>query len=58
MRHESEPTCTHQNESRGSVIKLSSIDNWDELLDKPLGASVVRAKEDWIARLATTVVAL
>jgi hypothetical protein len=40
------------------VIKLTSIDNWDELLDSPSGAGVVRANSNWIARLAATVTAL
>ncbi|PVI00603.1 hypothetical protein DM02DRAFT_562852, partial [Periconia macrospinosa] len=52
--HGGEPS--HQDGA--GVIKLTSIDNWDELLDSPLGAGVVRANGNWIARLAATVTAL
>jgi hypothetical protein len=33
-----------------------SIDNWPELLDRPPDTSIIRAKENWNARLALTAV--
>ena len=40
------------------TVKLTSIDSWEELLDSPIGTGIVRAKDNWIGRLTTTVVAL
>jgi hypothetical protein len=38
---------------------MTSIDNWDELLDPPTNSiCVVRAQKNWLARLALTCVAL
>ncbi|RFU28622.1 hypothetical protein B7463_g7722, partial [Scytalidium lignicola] len=34
--------------------KLVAIDNWEELLQRPLEASIVRAHQNWLARLAAT----
>ena len=44
--------------SRQLSVKLRSIDSWEELLDPPLGAGIVRANGNWIGRLASTVVAI
>jgi hypothetical protein len=32
--------------------RLTSIDNWSEVLDKPDGHSIARASKNWLARLA------
>ncbi|OCL08861.1 hypothetical protein AOQ84DRAFT_257707, partial [Glonium stellatum] len=37
---------------------ITSIDCWAELLDPPNNCSIIRAKGNWLARLATTVVAI
>ncbi|KAF7502646.1 hypothetical protein GJ744_005400 [Endocarpon pusillum] len=52
----SEP-CRH---GEGSAINLHliSIDNWVELLDQPLKHAVVRAHNNWQARLAATSICL
>lgn len=36
---------------------VTSVDCWAELLDQPTNPSIVRAKGNWLARLAATVVA-
>ncbi|KIM99342.1 hypothetical protein OIDMADRAFT_30945 [Oidiodendron maius Zn] len=38
--------------------KLTSIDCWDEIIDYPNNACIVRTNGDWLARLATAVVGL
>ena len=41
---------------KGSQLSLVAIDNWDEFLQPPDGSvSVVRAHDNWLARLAFTV---
>ncbi len=40
-----------------AVGEIVSIDCWDELLDDPEKISIARAKGNWLARLALTVVA-
>jgi hypothetical protein len=61
-RYEKRTSCSHSCSSRSGynrdIIRLTAIDNWDELLDSPLGAGIVRANANWTARLATTVAAL
>jgi len=37
--------------------QVTSIDCWAELLDEPKNTTIVRAKGNWLARLAVTVVA-
>jgi hypothetical protein len=32
--------------------KITSIDNWSEFLDPPPNSAIIRAKGNWIARLA------
>jgi hypothetical protein len=52
--------CEHtkgEASSFGSFDPITSIDCWDELLDDPKVTSIVRAKGNWLARLAVTVVA-
>ena len=52
----SEP-CTHnvgQAADFSKFMPLSSIDNWNELLDQPNNSYVVRANGNWLARLAIT----
>lgn len=55
-RLEGQATCQH---SKGSNTNqdIIAVDSWDELLDKPDGVFVVRAGNNWIARLALTLVA-
>ena len=52
-------TCNHSSEEKGRFqhLNLTSIDSWIELLDAPTTAHVVRAKNDWISRLAAFAVA-
>jgi hypothetical protein len=61
-RYEKRTSCSHSCSSRSGynrdIIRLTAIDNWDELLDSPLGAGIVRANANWTARLSTTVAAL
>jgi len=61
-RYRKRASCDHHNTVRcqdgAGVIKLTSIDNWHELLELDGKAGVVRANGNWIARLATTVMAL
>lgn len=37
---------------------VTAIDSWDELLDRPENAGIVRAHENWLARLALTSVSI
>jgi hypothetical protein len=52
-------TCNHPPEEKDQFqhLNLTSIDTWIELLDAPTTAHVVRAKDDWISRLAAFAVA-
>lgn len=45
--------CGHQANTR-LMTKLTSVDNWNEFLDKPENGSVARAHRSWLARLALT----
>lgn len=40
------------------LFPLTAIDNWEEFLDKPESAGIVRASGNWSARLALTVLSL
>ncbi|KAH6662832.1 hypothetical protein B0J14DRAFT_282630 [Halenospora varia] len=40
--------------AKNSPPQLIAIDNWEELLQRPPAASIVRAHHNWLARLATT----
>ena len=47
--------CEHDAEQAGDYSKfmpLSSVDNWNELLDTPSNSYIIRANENWLARLA------
>ena len=50
------PGCTGKfkaaTEVFGCHLPLTSVDNWDELLDRPGNAVVIRAHRNWLARLA------
>ncbi|KAF2108460.1 hypothetical protein BDV96DRAFT_605528 [Lophiotrema nucula] len=41
-----------------SDMKVTSIDNWYEILDKPENLAVIRAKGNWLGRLGTAVLAI
>ncbi|KAH7408157.1 hypothetical protein DE146DRAFT_711785 [Phaeosphaeria sp. MPI-PUGE-AT-0046c] len=49
-------TCQHSTE-RSQIADIVAVDSWDELLDIPEGVFVVRAGDNWVARLALTLVA-
>jgi len=44
-------TCASHDTSTWSPDSLVSIDSWTEFLDPPIRVGVMRAKENWIARL-------
>ncbi|KAI9705664.1 MAG: hypothetical protein M1820_005074 [Bogoriella megaspora] len=46
-------TCMHSAKNI-RVFRLASVDNWDEFLDRPTDGIIVRAKNNWMARLAAT----
>lgn len=46
-------TCRHTAHQLRS-FPATSMDNWDEFLDNPNAIFVVRAKENWVARLAAS----
>jgi hypothetical protein len=52
-------TCNHfpQEKERFQHLNLTSVDSWIELVDAPTTAHIVRAKNDWISRLAAFAVA-
>lgn len=55
------PRKCHHTPGEARNIKfrpVTSIDCWAELLDPPENLSIVRAKGNWLARLATAVVAI
>lgn len=43
--------CTHT-AFKALTWRMTAVDNWDELLDEPKNACIVRARRNWIARLA------
>jgi hypothetical protein len=49
-------TCQHPKDSNANQ-DIIAVDSWDELLDKPDGIFVVRTGDNWVARLALTLVA-
>jgi hypothetical protein len=49
-------TCNHSTEWN-QVEDVVAVNSWDELLDSPDGVFVVRAGDNWVARLALTLVA-
>ena len=57
------PVCFHTKDFQSVPQRLTQIDNWEELLDIPddLGKEhigVVRAKDNWLARLAAACIAV
>jgi hypothetical protein len=52
----SQGTCEHQKDLNSNQ-DIIAIDSWDELIDQPDGIFVVRTGDNWIARLALTLVA-
>lgn len=52
--------CQHKVQERVDFASrfnhLTSIDNWFKVFDRPLNASIVRVRENWIARLALATV--
>jgi len=58
-RHQNSPRCSHViDENTYDYEDLVSIDNWDELLDKEDMTGVVRARRNWLARLAAAAVSV
>ncbi|CAM6003035.1 unnamed protein product [Sphagnum balticum] len=59
-RHQNSPKCSHViDEDTYDYEDLVSIDNWQELLDnEDLTGVLVRARGDWLARLATAAVSV
>jgi hypothetical protein len=53
-------SCEHLDDDQKNYKHLSliSVDSWIEFLDAPETAYVVRAKDDWISRLAVFAVAM
>jgi len=56
------PICSHGKTGKPPIYKssheLTCIDNWNELLDRPENAGIVRAKGNWIGRLSAMVLSL
>ncbi|MCJ1450108.1 hypothetical protein MMC28_000437 [Mycoblastus sanguinarius] len=52
--------CQHSTSDRRSLpeIQLVTIDRWEELLDPPKDAAVVRAHKNWLARLAAAAISV
>jgi hypothetical protein len=51
------PCKFHSEEARAAVLdKFTAVDTWEEVLDTPPGIGIVRASENWSARLATSAV--
>jgi hypothetical protein len=49
--HEPKVTCGHTAPNL-RAFRMVSIDNWNEFLDHPNSVSIIRAKDNWLARLA------
>jgi hypothetical protein len=50
--HQTSSECTHPAQNL-RAFPTTSIDNWDEFLDNPNAIFIVRAKDNWVARLAS-----
>ena len=46
-------SCRHSAKNL-RAFRLISVDNWDEFVDPPAEGIIVRAKDNWMARLAAT----
>jgi hypothetical protein len=53
------PDCACKSGANGRPCKakVTSIDNWYEILDKPRNLAIVRTHGNWLGRLATTALA-
>jgi hypothetical protein len=40
------------------VYPMTAIESWEEFLERPEGPAVVRASKNWLARIATAVLAV
>lgn len=47
--------CNHEKGQKPARV-LTSIESWDEMLDPPRSAIIIRANGNWIARVAATAV--
>lgn len=45
------PSCSHTAQNL-RAFRVIAIDNWDEFIDSPKDGILVRAKDNWLARLA------
>jgi hypothetical protein len=54
-RLEDQDVCQHEMNSC-SDQDITAVDTWDELLDVPAGIFVVRTGNNWVSRLASTLV--
>jgi hypothetical protein len=50
-------SCEHSNRVASS-LKLTSLDNWEELIERDRVNCIVRANGNWLARLATNVLSI
>ena len=50
------PACQHKMNTY-SGQDVTAVDSWNELLDAPAGLFVVRTGDNWVSRLAATLVA-
>ena len=53
-------SCSHSEKDQGDFKRLPplvTVDNWHEFLDPPITTSVIRARGNWLARLALAAVA-
>lgn len=49
------PKCHHSGKGKVSPkFSLTSLDSWDEFLDRPTNAGIVRSHQNWLGRLAAT----
>jgi hypothetical protein len=53
-----QPHCESKPVGHKPDFEVTSIENWEELLDPPKSAAVVKAHGNWQARLATTAVCI
>ncbi|PNP48805.1 hypothetical protein TGAMA5MH_00260 [Trichoderma gamsii] len=52
MPSPSKKKCQHEPGEKKPGFKLTSIDSWDEFLDKPYNSCIFRASNNWLARLS------
>lgn len=59
--HVSADNCSHDTEDKMDFESFkcqTSIDNWDEYLDRPMNPAIIRTNNNWIARLAFAAIPL